>query len=59
MITPMSHYTFLLLTSDKDAFLERIKQLGVVDIVRSSKNADEQSRNIIREIEDSAACKTG
>ena len=52
MITPMSHYTFLLLTSDKDAFLERIKQLGVVDIVRSSKNADEQSRNIIREIEE-------
>ena len=52
MITPMSHYTFLLLTSDKDAFLEKIKQLGVVDIVRSSKNADEKSRSIIREIEE-------
>lgn len=37
MITPMTKYSFVLLNGDKDLFLERLQELGVVDITRSSK----------------------
>ncbi len=52
MITPMTKYTFLLLSSDKEAFLEKLQDLGVVDITRSSKPVDEVSTAMVAQIED-------
>lgn len=52
MITPMTKYSFLLLSSDKEAFMERLQDLGVVDITRSAKPVDEVSGSIVNKIED-------
>ena len=43
MITPMTRYDFILLSSGTEAFLEKIQSLGVVDITRSVKPVDQQS----------------
>ena len=36
-------YSFILLTSEKEGFLEKIQELGVVDITRSEKPVDQDS----------------
>ncbi len=52
MIIPMTKYSFVLLNSDKENFLQQLQELGVVDITRSAKPVDEVSRQIMLEIED-------
>ena len=40
-------YSFILLTSEKEGFLEKIQELGVVDITRSVKPVDQDSSEIL------------
>ena len=40
-------YSFLLLTSEKEGFLEQIQELGVVDITRSEKPVDQDSSKML------------
>ncbi|MBO4842613.1 MAG: ATPase V [Bacteroidales bacterium] len=51
MITKMTKYTFLLLSSDTEAFLRDIQDLGVLDITRSRKPVDAASGKLYREAE--------
>lgn len=43
MINKMTKYSFLMLTGDKEGFLEKLQELGVVDITRSVKPIDDAS----------------
>ena len=43
MITKMTKYSFILLTGEKEGFLEKLQELGVVDISRSVKPVDSDS----------------
>ena len=43
MITKMTKYSFVLLTGEKEGFLEQLQELGVVDISRSVKPIDSDS----------------
>ena len=43
MITKMTKYSFVLLTGEKEGFLEQLQELGVVDISRSVKPVDSDS----------------
>ena len=43
MITKMTKYSFILLTGEKEGFLEQLQELGVVDISRSEKPVDSDS----------------
>ena len=43
MITKMTKYSFVLLTGEKESFLEQLQELGVVDISRSVKPIDSDS----------------
>ena len=43
MITKMTKYSFILMTEEKDGFLEQLQELGVVDISRSVKPVDSES----------------
>jgi V/A-type H+-transporting ATPase subunit I len=47
MIERMTKYSFILLSSAKDAFLEDLQSLGLVDITRSSKPIDEHSAALL------------
>ena len=49
MITKMTKYTFLLLSSDTEAFLREIQELGVLDLTRSRKPIDAASGQLYRE----------
>lgn len=50
MITKMTKYDFVLMNSGKEEFLEKIKELGVVDITRSVKPVDEKSEAMMDRI---------
>lgn len=50
MITPMTRYDFILLSSGSEAFLEKIQSLGVVDITRSIKPVDSTSAALLDKI---------
>ena len=43
----MTKYSFVLLTGEKDGFLEQIQELGVVDITRSVKPVDQDSSEML------------
>ena len=43
MITKMTKYSFILMTEEKEGFLEQLQELGVVDISRSVKPVDQDS----------------
>ena len=43
MITKMTKYSFILLSGEKEGFLEQLQELGVVDISRSVKPVDSDS----------------
>ena len=43
MITKMTKYSFVLLSGEKEGFLEQLQELGVVDISRSVKPVDQDS----------------
>ena len=46
MISKMTKYSFILLTGEKEGFLEQLQELGVVDISRSVKPIDQDSSDI-------------
>ncbi len=50
MISPMTKYSFILLSGDQEKFLEDVRQLGVVDITRSVKPVDEKSSSMLEKI---------
>lgn len=47
MIKKMTKYSFILLTGEKDGFLEALSGLGVMDITRSEKPVDEHSARLL------------
>ena len=49
MITKMTKYSFVLLSGEKEGFLEKIQELGVVDITRSVKPVDDHSHEMLAE----------
>lgn len=51
MIKQMTKYSFVLLSGDKDMFLQELQELGVMDIVRSNQAIDEVSAEILAEME--------
>ena len=51
MITKMTKYSFILLNGMKDGFLEQLRDLGIVDISRSSKPVDHESQEIASRID--------
>ena len=51
MISKMTKYTFVLLSGDKDKFLEDLSALGLVDIVRSAKPVDDTSAELLSDAE--------
>ena len=51
MIEKMTKYSWILLNSDKDSFLENLRGLGIVDIKRSLKPVDGQSEKMLVSIE--------
>lgn len=50
MIAKMTKYSFILLSTDKEKFLEDLQGLGLVDITRSVKPVDEHSTAIMEHI---------
>ena len=42
MISKMTKYSFILLSEGQEKFLEKLQELGVVDITRSSRPVDEK-----------------
>ena len=52
MIEKMTKYSWILLSADKDDFLEKLRGLGVVDIKRSAKPVDERSQEYLNLIEE-------
>ena len=55
MITTMTKYSFILLKGEKDGFLDRLQELGVVDISRSQKPVDDISGRIVADIDETRA----
>ncbi|MBP5558730.1 MAG: ATPase V [Bacteroidales bacterium] len=51
MIDRMTRYDFILLSGNKDSFLESLTSLGVMDVTRSSKPVDEKSAALLSEAE--------
>ena len=51
MITKMTKYSFVLLTGEKEGFLEQLQELGVVDISRSVKPIDSDSSVMLHKAE--------
>ena len=47
MITKMTKYSFILLSGEKEGFLEQLQELGVVDISRSVKPVDQDSAEML------------
>ena len=47
MITKMTKYSFILMTEEKEGFLEQLQELGVVDISRSEKPVDQDSHQML------------
>ena len=50
MITKMTKYSFVLLTGEKEGFLEQLQELGVVDIGRSVKPVDQDSSEMFAKV---------
>ena len=51
MISKMTKYSFVLLTGEKEGFLEQLQELGVVDISRSVKPVDQDSYEMFHKAE--------
>ena len=49
MITKMTKYSFILLSEEKEGFLEQLQELGVVDISRSVKPVDHDSNEMFEQ----------
>lgn len=51
MITKMTKYTFLLLSSGTEEFLSRLQEIGVIDVSRSRKPVDAESAELFSQAE--------
>ena len=51
MISPMTKYSFILLSGEQEGLLERLQEIGLVDITRSVKPVDGQSAALLAEAE--------
>ncbi|MBR1706273.1 MAG: ATPase V [Bacteroidales bacterium] len=51
MISAMTKYSFILLNGEQDGFLERLQELGLVDITRSVKPVDGRSSALLSKAE--------
>lgn len=51
MITKMTKYSFILLSGDEASFLQKIQEIGMLDISRSKKAVDEKSGSQMAELE--------
>ena len=51
MIAPMTKYSFILLNGQQDDLLERLQEIGLVDITRSVKPVDKESAAMLAEVE--------
>lgn len=51
MITPMTKYSFILLNGEQQDLLEKLQELGLVDITRDAKGIDDQSRELWSQLE--------
>lgn len=51
MIAPMTKYSFILLKGDQKGLLEKLQEIGLVDITRSVKPMDDKSAAILAEAE--------
>ena len=52
MIDKMTRYSFVLLSSGRDRFLEELQELGLVDIKRAVRPVDEESAALLAAIEE-------
>ena len=50
MVDKMMKYSFILLSGETEGFLEKIQELGVVDVTRSAKPVDEHSASVLDDI---------
>jgi V/A-type H+-transporting ATPase subunit I len=55
MIEKMTKYSWILLAADREDFLGKLRELGVVDITRSSKPVDDESAAMLSRIEGNKA----
>ena len=55
MIEKMTKYSWVLLSADREDFLGKLRDLGVVDITRSSKPVDAESAAMLSRIEQNTA----
>ena len=51
MISPMTKYSFILLNGEQEGLLERLQEIGLVDITRSVKPVDAESFELVGEID--------
>ncbi|MBQ9701550.1 MAG: hypothetical protein IJV63_00975, partial [Bacteroidales bacterium] len=51
MITPMTKYSFILLNGEQENLLEKIQELGLMDITRSVKPVDAKSNEYAGELD--------
>lgn len=50
MVDKMMKYSFILLNSETEGFLEKIQELGVVDVTRSVKPIDDYSASVLNSV---------
>ena len=51
MISPMTKYSFILLNGEQEGLLEKLQEIGLVDITRSVKPVDPESFELMGEID--------
>lgn len=51
MIAPMTKYSFILLKGDQEGLLEKLQEIGLVDITRSVKPIDDKSAALLADAE--------
>ena len=51
MIASMTKYSFILLNGEQDALLEKLQEVGLMDITRSVKPVDKQSSGLLADVE--------
>ncbi|MBR3387003.1 MAG: ATPase V [Bacteroidales bacterium] len=51
MIASMTKYSFILLNGQQDGFLEKLQEIGLVDITRSVKPADSHSHDMMGQVD--------
>ena len=51
MISPMTKYSFILLSGEQEGLLEKLQEIGLVDITRSVKPVDGQSAGLFAGVE--------